>query len=256
MKNKIRSIASRGVAALTGRLDSRKLADIVYGLAYSICRNRSANSSLLFLLELERQLFLLTGAESCRYGDGLHSKHRHTRYHDFFTSQLCARETVLDIGCGNGSLAYDMACVGANVVAIDLNRDSIHTAQQNFAHPNIEYIHGDALRDLPDRGFHTVVMSNVLEHIEFRVEFLMKIQVMVSPKRYLIRVPLYERDWRVPLMEELGVDYRLDATHFIEYKNGQFSEEMGKAGLQVVHMDHVWGEIWSEVQSTKPTENQ
>lgn len=227
----------------------------MYGLAYSICRNRSARSSLIFLLELERQLFFLTGAESCRYGDGLHSKHKHTRYHDFFTSRLSGRETVLDIGCGNGSLTHDMASAGANVVGIDLNRDNIRAAQQSFPHPNITYIHGDALRDFPDKKFDTVVMSNVLEHIEHRVDFLVKMEEMISPKRYLIRVPLYERDWRVPLMEELGIDYRLDATHFIEHKREQFVEEIEQAGLRIVDVDYVWGEIWTEVESTRSTEN-
>ena len=47
-------------------------------------------------------------------------------------------------------------------------------------------------------------------------------------------MPLYELDWRVPLMEGLGVDYRLDFTHCIEYTQELFAEEIEQAGLKSI----------------------
>jgi hypothetical protein len=86
----------------------------------------------------------------------------------------------------------------------------------------------------------------VLEHIEKRVEFLRMLQDKYQPKKFLIRVPIFERDWRVPLKQELGVDYRLDATHFIEYRQEEFAAEMQQAGLTILHIQVNWGEIWAE----------
>jgi len=64
----------------------------------------------------------------------------------------------------------------------------------------------------------------------------------------LIRVPLFERDWRVPLKRELGVEWRLDSTHMTEYTLESFAEEIAGAGLSIIHQEVRWGEIWAEVR--------
>ena len=53
--------------------------------------------------------------------------------------------------------------------------------------------------------------------------------------------------WRVPLKEELGIDYRLDPTHRIEYTVEGFAEEIETAGLKIAYQEIRWGEIWAEV---------
>jgi hypothetical protein len=64
-------------------------------------------------------------------------------------------------------------------------------------------------------------------------------------QRVLVRVPLFERDWRVPLKRELGVEFRLDPTHRIEYTHEEFDGEMAAAGLVVEERQVRWGEIWA-----------
>jgi len=120
-------------------------------------------------------------------------------------------------------------------------------ATQNFTHPNIEYYLGDALADLPGKTFDVVILSNVLEYLPERLEFLQQIQTTIQPKRILIRVPLFERDWQVPLKKELGVEWRLDPTHYTEYTQESFAEEIAKANLKFVHHEIHWSEIWTEV---------
>ena len=90
-------------------------------------------------------------------------------------------------------------------------------------------------------------MSNVLEHIEDRVSFLKKVQKQIRPGRYLLRVPMFNREWRVPLRKELGLPYFLDDTHYTEYTQESFALEMQSAGLRIFHMEIRWGEIWAEV---------
>jgi len=67
-------------------------------------------------------------------------------------------------------------------------------------------------------------------------------------------VPLFERDWRVPLKKELGIDYRLDSTHCIEYTQEEYFEELHQAGLKTTNTEFRWGEIWSVVEPLKDFE--
>lgn len=92
-------------------------------------------------------------------------------------------------------------------------------------------------------------MSNVLEHIEHRPEMLKTLNEKYKPKRFIIRVLVYERDWRVPLKDELGIDYKLDETHFIEFTLETFEEETSIAGLKIDHIEVRWGEIWAVLSS-------
>lgn len=214
-----------------------------------LATGRGPHAGLRLLLELNNKIYRLTGKLACDYGDGLHPKHRLMKYHNFFVNRLTSGETVIDIGCGNGVLARDMAMRGAIVTGIELNEASIIEAKEKYGHERVRYVRGDVLKDLPNQSFDVAVISNVLEHLPKRVEFLRTAQKKLKPKRWLIRVPVYERDWRVPLMEELGVDYRLDATHHIEYTQEIFTEEMEQAGFKIVYKEIRWGEIWCEMKA-------
>jgi 2-polyprenyl-3-methyl-5-hydroxy-6-metoxy-1,4-benzoquinol methylase len=152
-----------------------------------------------------------------------------------------------------GAVAYDVAeRAGAHVVGIDINAKSIAKARADYAHPRVEYREGDVLHLLPERPCDVVILSNVLEHLPDRPQFLQKVQQHLHPSRFLIRVPLFERDWRVPLKKELGVEYRLDPTHEIEYTQEIFAAEMEEAGLTMTYQEIRWGEIWAECQPIQP----
>jgi len=59
-----------------------------------------------------------------------------------------------------------------------------------------------------------------------------------------VRVVENEREWMVPLKEELGVDYMLDAGHKIEYTLEGLFKELKEAGLEPESWEIRWGEIW------------
>jgi SAM-dependent methyltransferase len=237
-------------SCLLRQLPPSKRAELLMRLITLSAQKASPTKTLLFLFELENQLYQLEGQASADYGNGIHTKHRHTSYHHFFINNLKPGERVLDIGCGNGFMSYDMVTQvpEVKVVGIELSIENIKFAREHYQHPNLSFIHGDALKELPNEIFDVVTLSNVLEHIEQRVEFLKKIVQQIVPKRLIIRVPLFERDWRVPLKKELGIDYRLDATHFIEYTQEKYFEELRQAGLKATQVEFRWGEIWSVVE--------
>ena len=202
------------------------------------------------LLEVEEYLTRQINAVAIRYDDGIHVKHRLMRYHDFFVDRLRPGERVLDIGCGVGAVANSMATrAEAVVTGVDISRDNLATAKKHFRHPNLTFMEGDVLQELPLGSNDTIVMSNVLEHFEGRVEFLKTTQTRINPRRWLIRVPMINRHWLVPMRQELGLPYFSDDTHFVEYTQQSFEEEMQAADMMITDLQINWGEIWAEVRA-------
>ena len=118
-------------------------------------------------------------------------------------------------------------------------------AQDAINPANLSFVEGDATKYSPEGTWDVVVLSNVLEHISERVEFLQKTQKATNAKTFLIRVPLFERSWQIPLRDELGISYYSDDDHKIEHRVDLFVEEVTGAGLIITEMITIWGEIWS-----------
>jgi ubiquinone/menaquinone biosynthesis C-methylase UbiE len=233
------------------KLTDKELLEVLVDAAKTRAESLPPAEGLKFLFSLDASLYPVQGWLSVAYDGGMHTKHRHTRYHDFFVNRIATGERVLDVGCGIGALAYDVAAkAGAHVVGMDLVAQNIVTAAGKHSHPHVAYLVGDVLRSPLKGRFDTVVLSNVVEHLEQRPEFLRGVVRAVQPARLLVRVPVFERDWRVPLKKELGIDYRLDPTHFTEYTLESFAAEMDEAGLNVTHQEVRWGEIWAEAAPT------
>jgi 2-polyprenyl-3-methyl-5-hydroxy-6-metoxy-1,4-benzoquinol methylase len=209
-----------------------------------------ARVAMYVLLKLDDYLTRCINRVAIYYDGGVHVKHRLMQYHDFFVDRVKPDERVLDIGCGYGAVAYSVASrAGAWVTGIDLSVDNIAKAQKRFRHPTLTFRQGDALTDLPTDSYEVIILSNLLEHLEHREAFLRAVQQKLRPQRWLIRVPMINRDWRVFLRKELGLFYFSDRTHFTEYTQDSFDAEMRRAGFQVVHLQINWGEIWAEVRS-------
>jgi SAM-dependent methyltransferase len=206
------------------------------------------DAALRELLTMEADLSGQVDLTALAYGGGVHVKHRLTRYHDFFVERIRAGECVLDIGCGYGAVAHSVASLaGAQVVGLDMEPANIAKAHSLFQHERLVFVEGEAPRGMPKGPFDVIVLSNVLEHIEQRPEFLREVQARASPARWLIRVPMFNRDWRPPLRRELGLYAYGDPTHYTEYTRESFEAEMAEVGFIVKHMQVNWGEIWAEV---------
>jgi ubiquinone/menaquinone biosynthesis C-methylase UbiE len=243
-------VAENALKKLLRYVPADRFAGLCTALIHAHSKKLAPADALRFLFSLDNSLYALEGEMAIAYDHGIHTKHRHTGYHQFFISRIQAHEHVLDIGCGNGALAYDIAeNTQSRITAIDINETSIHEARLRYPHPNITYQSCDPADSLIGYAADVVILSNVLEHITQRVRFLQKVRNTVQPQRFLIRIPLFERDWRVPLKKELGVEWRLDPSHEIEYTVDSFREEMAAAGLTIHYYEIRWGEIWAEVLS-------
>lgn len=226
-----------------------RLVDAVVRLWTSAASRMPPAQGLSRMLELDAELQRRIDVLSIELDGGTHPKHRLTGYHDFFVERIRPGESVLDVGSGKSELAHDLAVrAGARVTGLDFNRSRVEHARSRFRANGLEFVEGDALDWQPPHAFDVVVLSNVLEHIAPRVELLRRLGETAQPQRFLIRVPSRERDWLVPLREELGLEWISDPTHETEYTADQLRSELSDAGLEVDEIDQRWGELWASAR--------
>jgi len=199
------------------------------------------------LLHIHSFSYRWLGFCAVRAEGGLHPKHRLMRYHDFFVERVDASDQVLDIGCANGALAYDVAIKAESVVGVEIHPKYQSDWQERYARENITYHLGDATTFDFGKTFDVVLLSNVLEHIEDRQTFLRRIKPLAS--KFLLRVPMINRDWVTLYKKELGMYWKCDPTHFIEYTFEVFSQELEEAGYQIESYSIQFGEIWAVATS-------
>lgn len=203
------------------------------------------------LLEIDNFIYTQVSQFASDVDGSGHAKHRLTGYIEHFASLAASQPgPYLDVGCGKGALADCLARkVSDNVVGIDILYDRIEEAKQYGSRENLEFVAGDAVTVDLGKKFSTIIMSNVLEHIEERPNFLVSLQKKYKPETFLIRVPNFERDWRVPLKKEMGIEWRSDITHCTEHTESSLSAELRSAGLEIVEKQIRWGEIWVVARS-------
>lgn len=204
-----------------------------------------------FLLAFDSAIYPFMGEAALAAEGGIHPKHRILKYHDFFVSRIRPGEKVVDLGCGVGALASSIAeRAQAHVTGVDWNAKNLAKARALISARNLQppprYIEDDITTCRVEGSFDVVVLSNVLEHLKDRAALLRTWIDWYSPRRFLVRVPAIDRDWRPQYKKDLGVEWRLDDTHETEYTRGQLEQELGEAGLAIREIMTRFGEYWLE----------
>jgi ubiquinone/menaquinone biosynthesis C-methylase UbiE len=89
--------------------------------------------------------------------------------------------TVLELGCGTGYFTRELACSGANIIAIDVSRELLEIARTNSSAPNVRYeIQNACALTGPDATFDSVVGSSILHHLEIE-EALREVYRVLKP---------------------------------------------------------------------------
>jgi SAM-dependent methyltransferase len=108
-------------------------------------------------------------------------KLRWARRVKMLSSHLKPGMTVLELGCGTGTFARELARSGADVVAIDVSPELLEIARANYSAPNVHYQTENAYAlSYPDAAFDSVVGSSVLHHLEVE-EALRNIYRVLKP---------------------------------------------------------------------------
>jgi len=204
------------------------------------------------ILRLHTGLYKLAGIMAIQLNNGVHPKHRIMQYKEWFLDNIKDNYIILDVGCNTGMMPEVMSQKAKFVYGIEIEKKHIKVAKNIRQKDNIEYICADATTyDYSEcMPIDIVTLSNVLEHIEHRVNFLKKLIKKITwknkdNKRLLIRVPMIDREWIAIYKKELGIEYRLDSTHFTEYTFEQFEDELNKGGVEVLSHHIGFGEIYA-----------
>jgi len=198
------------------------------------------------LFRLQDKLDWILNERAMAYEGGIHPKHRLINYHEFFIAKIPTGATVLDVGCGYGAVARSIAerLPACRVIGVDRDEGRLQQAREKKELPNLNFIQADVCLNLPKNTYDVIVLSNILEHISDRVGFLRRLLKSVNPSLVLVRVPSFERDWKMPMRKELGLNYFSDAEHFIEHRLDELQTELAEAGLRPTVTHTLWGEIW------------
>jgi SAM-dependent methyltransferase len=210
-------------------------------------RGPDTGAALKRLFTLQDDLDHVVNERAMIYGKGEHPKHRLMRYHDFFIENIADGQRVIDIGCGYGAVARSIAKARpkSQVTGVDYDPKRLAEARARDNPANLSFVEADATQSVPPGPWDVVVLSNVLEHIVDRHAFLTALIDKTKARRFLIRVPLFERDWRLSMRREVGANYYSDPDHEIEPTQEEFRRETTAAGLVVEQLSTPWGEIWS-----------
>lgn len=150
---------------------------------------------------------------------------RHKSSYQFFRAVIEAERLpglplrILDLGCGVGHGAHALAEIpDAQIVGVDPSVETIGYAAQNYAAPNIEYVHATA-EDYVDRDepFDYVVSRHALEHVDNGLELARRFRFS---RRLMINVPYREPEGNI----HHKLHY-IDETSFAAYAGAEFFYE-------------------------------
>jgi 2-polyprenyl-3-methyl-5-hydroxy-6-metoxy-1,4-benzoquinol methylase len=242
--------AANALSVLWRLLPARLRLYFVKGLFVLESRGGDTSGALKRLFDMQDALEHVVNERAMAHGNGIHPKHRLTRYHDFFVERVRDGERVIDIGCGYGAVTRSIARARprSRVLGVDYDKGRLNQAKAHpDTPPNLSFVETDALKHVPQGPWDVVVLSNVLEHIRARPEFLRRLRETTGARRFLIRVPLFERDWKMAMRREVGANYYSDNDHKIEHTRSEFLADMRNAGLAPQETLLIWGEIWCDL---------
>jgi SAM-dependent methyltransferase len=151
--------------------------------------------------------------------------------------------SVIDIACGTGTLAFDLANHVAEVTAIDLDEDLISYASRRAAKKGVRNIHFET-RDASDLSIYRdkqfdIAVTSMSIH---QFEAMLAVEILSEMKRIAIKVII--ADYNYPLPEKFsgkvakGIEKLAGGDHyrnFLKYMNsGGLKYFTDKAGLEIM----------------------
>ena len=123
--------------------------------------------------------------------EGWTANNHYHRYLLKHVPQNC--ENALEIGCGTGAFARQLATRCKRVVALDLSPEMIRAARSRTTqHPNLDFQLADAMTwDFPQAHFDFICSIATLHHTEQR-QLLMKMKDALKPDGVLLILDLVE----------------------------------------------------------------
>lgn len=145
-------------------------------------------------------------------------------------------KTILDIGCGSGTLALYLASKGNYVMGVDISKKAIDVCKRSTRLLGFEKTTHFSVMDFPqesiNKRFEFIICSEVLEHLEDDKAALKEIFSLLKAEGYaLLSVPS-----RNSLFFRLGLTKNFDKKvgHLRRYDLDEFLKICKNAGFMIV----------------------
>ena len=179
------------------------------------------------------------------------------------TSDLPPHSRVLDIGCGNGSLASEFAKRGHLVIGIDLAEAGVRIARKSCPAGRFEVLAADknVLDQLGEEPFDLVYSAEVVEHLYNPRSFMTGCYAATKPKGRFVCTTPYHGYWKNLAISLAGkwdkhADPLFDGGHIKLWSQKTLSALIVEAGFEQIHF-HGSGRypyLWKSmvIDCTKP----
>jgi 2-polyprenyl-3-methyl-5-hydroxy-6-metoxy-1,4-benzoquinol methylase len=155
-------------------------------------------------------------------------------------------QSVLDVGCAQGTLALQLAEGGCTLTALDIRQNFLDYAQTRWERGTIRFIAANIF-DHPDLGHFDMVFGNqIIEHLVYPAAFLRTLASYANPGGVLV-VSTPNHDYfrsKLPSFRELGDPKQHEhrqfsaggGDHFFAYTEEELRDAANEAGLDVLEM--------------------
>ncbi len=136
---------------------------------------------------------------------------------------------VLDVGCGNGYIAYSLSNYVKQIICIDYNIKAIQQAKKKFNKKNIKFFLGDVLKidKSKIKNIDMIICSHLIEHLDNPFSFLKSLK-MFNSKIY-IEVPDLENDNINQVKTKINSQLRFtDEDHVYEFDRSSLLNNLKK----------------------------
>jgi SAM-dependent methyltransferase len=138
---------------------------------------------------------------------------------------------ILEVGCGTGNFTVPLAAAGHELVGIDVDPEYAEaTARRTAGFPTVTIRHADVNdTDFPlGEGFDSVVMFDVLEHIEHDLSLLEILLARLKPGGHVVlKVPAIKA-LHSPMDDAIG--------HWRRYDRATLTKALSMAGFELVKL--------------------
>jgi SAM-dependent methyltransferase len=174
-----------------------------------------------------------TSADS-ELADTLDSLDEATHYGDWIASLVAPymKGRILEVGAGHGSFSDRLAAMGGELVVCEPSDRGNAVLKERFGRrPDVTVLHADLAGAVDAQPFDSIVLINVLEHIDDDEKALRLISNGLRPGGH---VALF-----VPAFEMLYSRYDHAIGHHRRYRAGELGRKVEKSGMRVVESKYV-----------------
>jgi len=168
------------------------------------------------------------------------------RRRDFLLGHVRAGERVLDVGCGEGRFASELARANVRVVGVDVAEEPLRRARERDPRLDLRLLAADDNNDnnddgrwpLEDAGFDAVWAGETIEHVADTARWLSEVRRVLRPGgRLLLSTPDHGRLavlWLALSRRAFETHFDPLADHLRFYTRATLTRLLGEFGFQDV----------------------